>query len=338
MITLRDIGEREIIRRFLSPLVAGLGDDCAQVRVDAGIAVLTTDPVPVPAAYVIGGDDDKYWVGWLLVVINASDLAASGCDPIGFLAALECPSAWDVHAFGRLVEGIRDACRAHKIRYLGGNLKEAEILSATGTALGLCVDRLPLTRRGATSGDLIVLIGKPPAFWRDALAVRAGDQADRTGPLFRPTAQNEVMAALSRQGLVKASIDNSDGLLPSLEQLALASSVSITLDLIQMRAGMTAGPADLDPVRLMLGWGDWNVVCAIDSMNFEQVRLVALSQNSNCIAIGRADSGDQVFWGRGDHKTVVPRLESERFAKDSWFSEGIDGYVSRLMTIPIPDA
>ncbi|WMJ68346.1 AIR synthase related protein [Stenotrophomonas sp. 24(2023)] len=338
MSTLLDIGEREIIRRFLSPLVDGLGDDCAQVQVDAGVAVLTTDPVPIPAAYVIGGDDDKYWVGWLLVVINASDLAASGCDPIGLLAAIECPSDWSVRVFERLVEGIRDACLAHKIRYLGGNLKEAGIFSATGTGIGLCVDRQPLSRSGATSGDLIVLVGKPPAFWRDALAVRSGRQADRTGPLFRPIAQNEVMAALSRQGLVKASIDNSDGLLPSLQQLAVASSVSITLDLVQMRGGGAAALGDSDPVRLMLGWGDWNMVCAIDPVNFERVKLVAKSNDSDCIVIGVADFGSQVYWGSGDHKTVVPRLESERFAKDSWFSEGIDGYVSRLMAIPIPEA
>lgn len=338
MITLQDIGEREIIRRFLAPLVDGLGDDCAQVHVKGGVAVMTTDPVPVPAAYVIGGDDDKYWVGWLLVVINASDLAASGCDSIGFLAALECPPDWDIQMFQRLIEGVRDACKEHKLRYLGGNLKEAKLLSATGTAFGMCVDRLPLSRRGASNGDLIVLIGRPPAFWRDALAVRAGAVVDRTSPLFRPIAQNEVMATLSRQRLVKASIDNSDGLLPSLEQLAAASSVSITLDLVVMRAAMTGVSSHFDPVRLMLGWGDWNVVCAIDPADFEQVRHIALSESSDCIAIGHANFGSQVYWGSGDQRTVVPRLESERFAKDSWFSEGIDGYVSRLIAIPVPDA
>lgn len=33
---------------------------------------------------------------------------------------------------------------------------------------------------------------------------------------------------------------------------------------------------------------------------------------------------------------VAPRLESERFAQDSWFGSGIQGYVDLLLGVDLP--
>ena len=63
--------------------------------------------------------------------------------------------------------------------------------------------------------------------------------------------------------------------------------------------------------------------------------LVASASN-DVFRIGRANQGEGVFLVRDSGQTIAaPRLESERFASDSWFHEGIDGYVRRLLDLPI---
>src|SRR5262245_17352750 len=123
--TLFDLGERRILREIIPRFVSAAGDDCASVTLRSSHVLITTDPVPRPAARIIGQDDDPYWLGWLLVTINASDIAASGAVPEGFVAALDLPKHFAVTDFERLLQGIVDSCQAHGLRYVGGNIREA---------------------------------------------------------------------------------------------------------------------------------------------------------------------------------------------------------------------
>jgi thiamine-monophosphate kinase len=63
MTTLGDLGERRILAEIIPRFVANAGDDCAVLGVNGQNIVVTTDPVPPPAAHVIAGDADLYWMG-----------------------------------------------------------------------------------------------------------------------------------------------------------------------------------------------------------------------------------------------------------------------------------
>jgi len=102
---LGDVGERRLVREVVSRYVEAVGDDCGLMEVGTSWIAVTTDPVPRPAALLIGGDDDLFWVGWLLVTINASDLAASGADPLAFVAAMEAPPTLGIDGLERLLAG-----------------------------------------------------------------------------------------------------------------------------------------------------------------------------------------------------------------------------------------
>ena len=337
--TLRDLGERYILRHIIPEYCDAAGDDCAILNCGDIDVVISTDPVPVPAAQVIGGDSDLYWMGWLLVVINASDLAAAGAFPVGFVSALELEPERSVEDLRRLLDGIREACKHEGLKYVGGNLKEGSKLSGVGTAVGRSVRGRALGRRGARTGDLLVSVGAGGVFWRDALATMQGGRVkDKAkSPLFAPGSQVHVMHDLGGRGLVHASIDNSDGLLPSLVQLASCNSMSITVDLSSLSV---SGSAELgiDPARLWLGWGDWNVFAAMPESDCQLARLVGAQLGVEITSIGEfwgTEAG--VFLRRGDRTVPAPRLESERFAADSWFAEGIQAYVERLLAIKIPE-
>jgi thiamine-monophosphate kinase len=336
---LRDLGEREILRSIIPKFCTTAGDDCAIVPVSMMDLVLTTDPVPQPAAKMIGNDPDLYWMGWLLVIINCSDLAAAGAEPVAFLSAIEAPSETSVSVFERLLAGIRDACEAEGIRYVGGNLREASQIGAVGSALGTCPSGSGLRRSGVAVGDAIVSVGQGGVFWRDALMVRSGIQLTERerSPLFKPHSQVSVMRCLSKDGLVAASIDNSDGLLPSLQELARINAVEVALDLDQLTVPEMPSSLKVDPARLWLGWGDWNVVAAIRPKNIDRARSVAEDAGGVLIQIGEAvTSGGRLTVRRGGTTREAPRIESERFAKDSWFVGGIDAYVDILLSAPLP--
>ena len=135
MEVLLDFGERRLIEEVLSEYCDGIGNDCAILKMDGKWTVITTDPVPLPAAKCIAGEGDPYYVGWLLVIINASDLAAAGAQGKAFLAAIEARGDMPMSDFKRLLEGIRDACKQEGLKYVGGNLKESENLHAVGMAV-----------------------------------------------------------------------------------------------------------------------------------------------------------------------------------------------------------
>lgn len=331
--SLIDLGERRILKEIIPKFVKAAGDDCAIVSTGLGYLALTTDPVPPPAATVIGGDDDLFWTGWLLVTINASDIAASGAAPLAFVAALDLPNDLPVSSLERLLEGIQASCAANGLAYVGGNLREAPKVAAVGTAIGT-VEKEALTRRGAQPGDLAVVIGRGGRFWADVMRHRAGIHVNPAeSPLFSPVSQVATMHQLHGAGLVKCAMDTSDGLAPSLYEVASVNDLCIEVDLSLIRRASTEHDVGERSERLWMGWGDWTVLAAVAPSNMVAVAEIA---EDGCTVIGNFSAGSGVFLVDGERRIQLGRLESERFAKDSWFSSGVDGYLKILKELPLP--
>ena len=161
-----DLGERKIVNEIIARFVANPSDDCAVTEQLSGRFLITTDPVPVPAAAAIGRDEDPYWCGWLLVVINASDLAACGAVPVGFVAAIEVRNEMSAADLKRLLAGVADACSMEGLRYMGGNIKEGSSTHCVGTAFGLCSSSAPIGRSGARPDQVLISVGAGGVFWR----------------------------------------------------------------------------------------------------------------------------------------------------------------------------
>jgi thiamine-monophosphate kinase len=176
-------------------------------------------------------------------------------------------------------------------------------------------------------------------FWRDALIVKNGGilQNKESSPLFRPHSQVRTMGKLAEAGVITAAIDNSDGLLPTLAQLAEANSLSVLLDLARLPVPDRASRIDFDPVRFWLGWGDWNIIASVPPDALQRAMSIAADIGSIIIPIGELGAGaSEVLLKRGSTIRPAPRLESERFARDSWFASGIEGYLELLLQVDLP--
>ena len=221
--------EREVIARLrriaTSPEARGLLDDVALL----GRMVVTHDTIAEGVHFL--SSDPAASVGWKLVAVNLSDLAAKGATPAGALLSLTTTSSgkWELN----FLSGIEAACESYGLPLLGGDtvaLPEGAPRVLGLTAIGHAGKKVP-HRAGAKPGDALWLVGT----LGDAAAGLAQLQADRNaaGPLVdiyrRPVPLLRAGQALALRA--NAMMDVSDGLLLDAERLAQASRCRIRIHL-----------------------------------------------------------------------------------------------------------
>jgi thiamine-monophosphate kinase len=289
------------------------------------------------------GFTDEYYRGWLLATINLSDLAAAGAQPLGLLSSLQLPASMLVDDFARLLDGLDQCAEESGTAVVGGNLKEAAEVDVSATAVGWC-DGQPLSRVGAQVGDSVLLIGEIGEFWAGVLALNKElIERDAAHPLLRNvlTPRPKVRAGmeLRRRGLLSACLDNSDGLFPSLTQLGDANAVAVCVERDRVTfpesVSDVASRLRIDPFRLALGWGDWQLVAACSPDRVSAVIEAANSVGESTTVVGTIEAGSGVWLAEGSKKGRLLPLDSQRFATDSWFSAGIAGYIQTMLEAPL---
>ena len=196
----------------------------------------------------------------------------------------------------------------------------------------------PLTRTGAADGDLVVVIGSGGRFWADVERHKASAPVDKgSSPLYSPVSQAKHMHRVHAAGLVRCAMDTSDGLAPTLAELAYVNELGIEVDLSSMRGAADHDSAAGRPERIWMGWGDWTVVAAVRPTDMDHLAGKIKSSGSSCYCIGRFVSRlrDVILVDEGG-RLPMERLESERFAKNSWFEQGVEEYYRRLLSFALP--
>ena len=91
---LSDLGERRVIRLISNILskgdeIVGIGDDCAALEFGEEYLLVSTDMIykktHVPEIMT------PWQIGWFVVAINLSDIAAKGGKPLGLVLSLGLP-------------------------------------------------------------------------------------------------------------------------------------------------------------------------------------------------------------------------------------------------------
>jgi thiamine-monophosphate kinase len=342
---LSDIGERRLIDQELGSRYGDLvtfGDDCSLVRqfAEEGLdLVATTDPCPFPLVASLGWDDPYYW-GWLLSTINLSDLAAAGAQPLGLMVSYILPPKMKVIEFRRLIDGVDDCCNAHGTRVLGGNLAEGSAVQLTATAIGVCRTGYRLSRRGAESGDALVLVGACGYLWGTALlrlgfaSLSSADENRIFSRALKPAAQLVGAHFLNQLGVVKAAVDNSDGLYAAVAAICAASNLGADVeevsDLDESLAEICA-QCKVPPFRLIELWGDWPLLVAISRSDVSAARQGLLGLGIDSVTIGYLRQSPGIEIREGEHYRKWSGVDSERFTRTSWNADLVGSYISRLV-------
>jgi len=272
---LSDIGERaavEILARIYErgqPI--GLGHDCGVVEWGEDYLVVTTDVVNAKTHIPPGASAQQ--IGWYATAVNLSDIAAAGARPLGFVAALSMPASTDVEFLRGLAQGIEECVREFGIAVLGGDTKEADILSIAGTALGRVRKDRILLRTGARPGDLIVVTGDLGRAGHAAKMLENPSvlRSEALTQLLRPYPRVFDGMFFSDSGAVTSCMDLSDGLGASLAQMAAMTKLSYQIDEASLPLYRGLGsllPAVAKDLALYYG-GDYELLATVRPEAFE---------------------------------------------------------------------
>ena len=219
-------GAIERLRRIATHTAArGLLDDAALLEG----WVLTHDTIAEGVHFF--PDDPPASVGWKLVAVNLSDLAAKGASPIAALLSLTLTGddSWEVG----FLDGVAEACAAFGLALVGGDTiaLPAGAPRVLGlTAIGKAGSATP-SRDGGRPGDRLWLVGTLGDSAAGLAELRESRAA--TGPLVdayrRPFPLLEAGAALAPHAT--AMMDVSDGLLLDLSRMIAASGCGTEVDL-----------------------------------------------------------------------------------------------------------
>jgi len=272
--TLADVGESALIERLARraglppgrdwPLA--IGDDAAILRPRAGWDVVLSVDVVVEDVHFRFDREAPRTVGRRALIVNLSDLAAMGAEPVGCLLGLMAPRALPVAVFDGLIEGVVAESARYGCPLVGGNLSAAIRTSLTMTVVGR-VERGRALRRGRVrAGDRLFVTGRLGA------GALARLRADRTGARMRRLPTPRLTAGRALAGLPEATgcVDLSDGLTTDLAHLLEGTGLGAEIDpaALPRPAGFEAACDRLgrDPLELICGGGeDYELLFAVRS-------------------------------------------------------------------------
>jgi thiamine-monophosphate kinase len=228
-------GELDFIEQLRAlathPAARGLADDAAVL----GDLVLTHDTI-VEGVHFLPKDPPAS-VGWKLVAVNLSDLAAKGAEPLAALMSVTLAGdrSWE----DSFLLGVAAACESYAIPLVGGDtvaLPDGAPRVLGLTAIGRAGTSTP-SRAGGRPGDRLWLVGT----LGDAAAGLAQLIADprAAGTLVEAYRRPIPLLAPGRAlaPLATAMMDVSDGLLLDVSRMAEASGCGVRIDLDALPLG-----------------------------------------------------------------------------------------------------
>ena len=227
-----DVGEMELLRRFQPYLAAATsrlplsaGDDAAVWQPTPGKAVVSTIDSLVEDVHFRRCPGDLEFnrdLGWKLLAISLSDVAAMGAVPGPSLVALTLPDDWPVADLDALYQGLSECAARWGADLAGGNLSGGTVAVLTSLCLGEVDPRALLRREGCEDGWSLAVTGRlggaaAALRWlRDRDTGAAPSMAASVDPswlvrLRRPSPRLAEARALVAAG-IPVCLDVSDGL------------------------------------------------------------------------------------------------------------------------------
>ena len=272
--TAKVVGEFELIRRHFTrpgrsappdanPVVLGIGDDCALLRVQPGMQLAVSCDMLVEGRHFLSTVAPER-LGHKALAVNLSDLAACGAEPLAFMLALALPRG-DETFVAALAQGLFALADAHGIELVGGDTT-AGPLNLCITVFGQVPPGQALLRSGARVGDDLWVSGTlgdarlALEVFRGRLSL-PGDAFERVRramelPLPR------VALGLGLRGVASSAIDLSDGLIGDLGHVLQRSGVAarVDVDALPRSADLAALPLALQHECVLAGGDDYELL------------------------------------------------------------------------------
>jgi thiamin-phosphate kinase len=235
-----------------------VGEDAAVVDYHGKLLVIKSDPIT-------GAEKNA---GWLVVHVNANDIAVRGATPLFYLSTIIMPENLTVNVLEDISKGIGSAAKELGVTVVGGHTEVTSAVSRPvlcGTMIGEPSPKGIILSSGAKVGDSIV-VTKSVAL--EGTAILASDRYDELrvalddgllrraqGFLGKVSVVREALAA-AETGYVNCMKDPTEGgLLQALNEIAEASKVGYSIDEklvpIKQETNKICETLHVDPLKLI---------------------------------------------------------------------------------------
>ncbi len=228
----------------------GIGDDCALMHVPDGHELAVTTDTMVEGVHFFAGVDAES-LGYKLLAVNLSDLAAMSAKPVSVSLALTLPEvneSW-LRDFSA---GFFQLAEQFAVDLIGGDTT-AGPLTLSVQAMGLVLKDEAVRRSGARQGDLIFVtgnLGDAGLGFKIVSGYTGIESTNAVAHFHRP--QPRVKEGLAIRHYANACIDLSDGIASDLKHILKHSQVGATLDWELL-------PISPDTQEYIQQTGDWQL-------------------------------------------------------------------------------
>jgi len=325
--TIRDLGEREVIRTIINLLdlmpdmPIPFGDDVSAIPIDGEKLLVMKVDMLVSETDVPPGMSLRQ-AARKAIVMNVSDFAAKGVKPLVALTSLGLPPNLTERDISEIGLGLSEAAKEYDLYIIGGDTNESSNLVIDCALIGFSNKRKIVRRSGARPGDIVAVTGyfgkassglkvlleglTPPEHIREPL-VEA---------VLMPRARLREGLVLAELGALTSSIDSSDGLAWSLYELSDASNVGFLIERVPVAPEVVgfARKYHLDPVDLSLyGGEEYELVVTVKPELWNKAREALRGIGSDLIGIGKVTERKEVRLKVNGEYVVVEKRGWEHF-------------------------
>ena len=269
-----------------------IGEDCAVLKMNDGLIVMSTDPV---TAATNG-------LGNIALHININDIATTGAEPLGVLVTILAPKGSTFGDIETVMKDISREARLMNVQVMGGHTEVTDAVNrmvVSLTAVGVVSEDELITTSGAKVGDSIIVT---KSLCLEGTSIIAKDFPDRSREVLTEEelkeAENYALElSVLKEGMLLKGLASSmhditeGGVLGALWEMAQASGTGFLVR------------EDLMPVRRVT-----RKLC--ESFGLDPLRLI--SSGSMLIAVRDADEAVRRLEGAGIAATVIGRVTEGR--------------------------
>lgn len=256
----RPVRGRQARRPSPGGVVAGIGDDCAVLRLPRGQDSLVTTDFSLEGIHFRRDWHPPESVGHRCLARGLSDIAAMGAEPVAAFLSLalprDLPQAW----VARFARSLINLAKKFGVTLAGGDTAQSPGgVLADIIVIGAVPKGKAVLRSGARAGDRIFVSGELGGSAAAVLQMTKHKKkvTARDYPRhFYPEPRIELGRILREKGLASAMIDTSDGLSTDLAHLCEESEIGAEINASRIARASVGKPARQVDLDLALHGGE----------------------------------------------------------------------------------
>ncbi|NPV91552.1 MAG: thiamine-phosphate kinase [Firmicutes bacterium] len=322
---IKDLGEFGLIRRLAAgerrseAVIKGVGDDAAVLAVNPASRLLVTGDLMVDGTHFLRDKISGFDLGYKLMAVNLSDIAAMAGTPRFAVVFLGIPDDLSVEAVEEIYRGMRALAERYEVSIVGGDTVRSPSLTLGITLLGEGDPDRTILRSGARPDDLLAVtgtLGRSAAGLAVALGLVAAEGESALRVLVAHNRPQPLIEEGSRLGSlegVHAMIDISDGLASEVGHICEESGVGavvlgdeVPIDEDTRKIGEMIGKTPLE--MALFGGEDYELLFAVAPECWDTVRNELESIGTRAAVVGRINdkAGEIVLESGGTTSKLTP--------------------------------